>query len=80
MKTYKDSPSGFICLAYLSRILPTVGESRVRGLPAVQAAERSVQSGLPLSDQLDRVLLIPGTQAPNSWRVLHEFGLGPAGP
>lgn len=55
----------------------TVGESRARGRAALHAAERSVQAGLPLSTQIDRVLLIAGAQAPDSWRVLQEFRLGP---
>lgn len=49
----------------------TVGERRLADLPAVQA----VQPGLPLSTRIERVLLIAGTQAPSSWRVLHELPL-----
>jgi 2'-5' RNA ligase len=53
----------------------TIGERRQDSLSAVQAAEQAVQSGLPLSTHIEGVLLIAGTQARNSWRVLHEFRL-----
>ena len=46
-----------------------------RSLSAVKTAEQAVQTGLPLSTHIEGVLLIAGTQAPNSWRVLHEFRL-----
>ena len=57
----------------------TIGESRLGSLSVVQEAEREVQAGLPLSTRIETVLLIAGTQAPGSWRVLHEFRLGAAG-
>ena len=57
----------------------TIGESRLGSLSVVQEAERDVQTGLPLSTRIETVLLIAGTQAPSSWRVLHEFRLGAAG-
>jgi 2'-5' RNA ligase len=57
----------------------TIAERRLGDLAAVQAAERAVQAGLPLSTRIERVLLIAGTQAPSSWRLLHEFRL-PAAP
>lgn len=56
----------------------TVAERRLGSLSAVQAAEQAVQPGLPLSTRIERVLLIAGTQAPSSWRLLHEFRLGAA--
>jgi 2'-5' RNA ligase len=56
----------------------TIAESRLGSLSEVQEAERAVQSGLPLSAHVETVLLIAGTQAPSSWRVLHEFRLGTA--
>ena len=56
----------------------TIAERRLGSLSAVQRAEQAVQMGLPLSTHIERVLLIAGTQAPNSWRVLHEFRLGTA--
>ena len=46
-----------------------------RSLSAVKTAEQAVQTGLPLSTHIEGVLLIAGTQVPNSWRVLHEFRL-----
>jgi 2'-5' RNA ligase superfamily len=56
----------------------SIAERRLGSLCAVQRAEQAVQTGLPLSTNIERVLLIAGTQAPNSWRVLHEFRLGTA--
>ena len=53
----------------------TIAERRLGDLAALQAAEQSVRAGLPLSTRIDRVLLIAGTQAPTSWRLLHEFRL-----
>jgi 2'-5' RNA ligase len=57
----------------------TVAESRMADLPAVQAAEQAVQPGLPLSTRIERLLLIAGTEAPRSWRALHELPLRAAG-
>jgi 2'-5' RNA ligase len=54
----------------------TIAERRLGDLAAVQAAERAVQTGLPLSTRIERVLLIAGTQARSSWRILHELPLG----
>lgn len=54
----------------------TVAERRLSDLRTMQAAERAVQPGLPLYARIERVLLIAGTQAPRSWRVLHELPLG----
>jgi 2'-5' RNA ligase len=54
----------------------TVAERRLGSLAAVKAAEQAVQAGLPVSTRIDRVLLIAGTQAPSSWRLVHEFRLG----
>ncbi|MGV8967963.1 MAG: 2'-5' RNA ligase family protein [Cellulomonas sp.] len=56
----------------------TIAESRLGSLTAVQRVEQAVQTGLPLSARIETVLLIAGTQAPNSWRILHEFRLGTA--
>lgn len=53
----------------------TVGERRLADLPALRAAEKAVASGLPLAAHIDHVLLIVGTHAPNSWRVLYELPL-----
>ncbi len=54
----------------------SIAERRLGSLSEVQAAEQAVQTGLPLSTHIEEVLLIAGTQAPNSWRVLYEFRLG----
>ena len=54
----------------------SIAERRLGSLPAVQGADQAVNTGLPLSTSIDTVLLIAGTQAPNSWRLLHEFRLG----
>ncbi len=56
----------------------TIADRRQGSLSAVQRAEHLVQAGLPLPTHLEKVLLIAGTQAPSSWRVLHEFRLGAA--
>lgn len=60
----------------------TVGERRIGGLAALHSAEHAVRAGLPVSDRVDHVLLIAGTQAPDSWRVLHRLPLrhGPLAP
>ncbi len=56
----------------------TVAERRLGGLPALEQAEQQVTPHLPVRARIDRVLLIAGTQAPMSWRLLHELPLGPA--
>lgn len=56
----------------------TIAERRLGSLSAVQSAEQAVRAGLPLSTRIAGVLLIAGTRAPNSWRILHEFRLGAA--
>jgi len=49
---------------------------RERGtLAEMRAAERVVQQELPLAARAERILLIAGTRAPNSWRIIHEFPL-----
>lgn len=54
----------------------TAAECRLGSLSAVRAAEQAVLTGLPLSTRIEGVLLIAGTKAPSSWRLLHEFPLG----
>jgi hypothetical protein len=44
-------------------------------LPTLVAVERAVQSGLPLATRIEKVLLIAGTEAPNSWRLVNELCL-----
>jgi hypothetical protein len=55
----------------------TIADGSRGGLPARQAAERAVRTWLPRSATIDRVLLIAGAQAPNSWRLLAEVPLPP---
>ena len=55
----------------------TIGEGRLGDRTALEQAERTVVSHLPVRADVDRVLLIAGAQAPMSWRVLHEFPLVP---
>ncbi len=43
--------------------------------PALRAAERGLRPGLPLSTRIERVLLIAGAQAADSWRIVHELPL-----
>ena len=53
----------------------TVAERR-RGTPTeMRAAERVVRQGLPLAARAERILLIAGTRALDSWRIVHEFPL-----
>ncbi len=54
----------------------TIAERTVGNLFEVQTAEQAVQIGLPLCTRIEGALLIAGTQASNSWRVLLEFRLG----
>lgn len=53
----------------------TVGERRLADLSALQSAEQDVRRGLPIAAAVDNVLLIAGTNATNSWRTVHRFGL-----
>jgi hypothetical protein len=53
----------------------TVAEQRLADLPTLLAVERAVRSGLPLVAHIEKVLLVAGTQAPNSWRVVNELRL-----
>ena len=40
------------------------------------AAERAVQTVLPLAVRVESLLLIAGAKAPSSWRIVHELPLG----
>lgn len=53
----------------------TVADARGADLTAMRAAERAVQADLPVAAHVDTVLLIAGTTAPNSWRLLQELTL-----
>jgi 2'-5' RNA ligase len=54
----------------------TIGGRRRGTLSELRAAEAAVRLHLPISTHIDRVALIAGTSAPDSWRTLHEFSLG----
>jgi len=56
----------------------TVAERRLADLPTLQAAERAVQPGLPVTARIGQAVLIAGTQAPASWRVIQRLSLGAA--
>jgi 2'-5' RNA ligase len=53
----------------------TIAERQLADLPSLLAVERAVQSGLPIAARIETVLLIAGTAAPNSWRVVTELRL-----
>jgi 2'-5' RNA ligase len=53
----------------------TIAEQRLADMPTLLAVERAVQSGLPFVAHIESVLLIDGTQAPNSWRIANELCL-----
>ena len=53
----------------------TVAARPLADLSALQAAQESVQTRLPVTARVDRVLLVAGTDAPSSWRMLHQFDL-----
>jgi 2'-5' RNA ligase superfamily len=54
----------------------TVAERRFVDLARLKGVERDVLAGLPLVAPIERVLLIAGTQAPNTWTILSELRLG----
>ncbi|MFP5282670.1 MAG: 2'-5' RNA ligase family protein [Actinomycetes bacterium] len=54
----------------------TVAERRRGDLVTLQTVELEVQRELPVSTRIDRVLLIAGAPAPQSWRTLHDLPLG----
>ena len=54
----------------------TIAKQRLADLPTLLMVERIVQSGLPLVARIERVLLIAGARAPNSWRVVNALCLG----
>ena len=54
----------------------TVAERRFADLATLKGVERDVLAGLPLVAPIEHVLLITGTQAPNSWTILSELRLG----
>lgn len=54
----------------------TVGERRRADLAALRRAERAVRAGLPVTAHVDHALLIAGSSAPGSWRLLAPLPLG----
>jgi hypothetical protein len=53
----------------------TVGERHLADLSTLRSAEQVVRSGLPIAAHAEHVLLIAGTHAANSWRIVHPFRL-----
>jgi hypothetical protein len=53
----------------------TVGSMRLGDLAGMRRAAADVRSKLPIHALVDRVLLIAGTDAPDSWRTVVEFAL-----
>jgi 2'-5' RNA ligase len=53
----------------------TVAQRGPATLIALRAAERALEPGLPVAARIDQVLLIAGTDAPDSWRILHGVRL-----
>jgi 2'-5' RNA ligase len=51
----------------------TVGERRRGTVADLQHAERAVSRLLPITTRVEKVLLIAGTTAPDSWRTVQEF-------
>jgi 2'-5' RNA ligase len=53
----------------------TVGERDLGPPGALTSAERAVRTRLPVTQRVDHVLLIAGTERPRSWRTLHRLPL-----
>jgi len=56
----------------------TVADRRLADRPTLQAAESAVQAGLPVTARIGQAVLVAGTQAPASWRVIQRLSLGAA--
>lgn len=54
----------------------TIGERRVGSAEELAAAERAVHARLPVRARIDRVVLLAGRPARDSWQPVAEFGLG----
>ena len=54
----------------------TVGSTRVGDLAGLRQAAADLLPVLPATARIDRVWLVAGTDAPDSWRTLAEFALG----
>lgn len=59
-------------------VLPhlTLAEARLTDQASMDRAEEEAQRRLPLSSHIDHLLLIAGTESPDSWRVLQSVPLG----
>ena len=69
------------CLPYggvFDEVVPhlAVAERRFADRATLKGVEHAVVAGLALVARIEHVLLIAGTQAPNSWRILSELPLG----
>lgn len=53
----------------------TIGERRLGGLEALQIAGAEVATALPIHARVERVHLLVGADAPDSWSIAHEFPL-----
>jgi 2'-5' RNA ligase len=56
----------------------TIGSTRLGDRDGLRRAEAEVVARLPVRARVDRVLLLAGTDAPDSWRPVTEFALGEA--
>lgn len=54
----------------------TIGERSTGGYAALRAAERDIQSCLPIVALIERVILVAGDSATGQWGIVHEFPLG----
>lgn len=57
----------------------TLAQLGPAGLAMLRAVEQAVQPHLPIPAHIEQALLIAGSAAPNSWRILHALPLGDAG-
>lgn len=55
-----------------------VGERRCGSLERLRAAETDVATRLPVTTSVDHVLLISGTDQPDSWRTVARLSLSAA--
>jgi hypothetical protein len=54
----------------------TIGHPPLGSRSQLEEVERDIGRHLPVRSVVDRVWLMAGTDAPDSWRVLHELPLG----
>jgi len=58
-------------------VIPHVTVGHNRPLSALRAAADEISTHLPIPAVVGQVLLMAGSNAPNSWRTLHELSLHP---